>query len=267
VIFARWVLYVGALGLIGAFGATLLRNHLDPRVVRAARVLSIAFAAATAGIFAVQRYVWFGGEGITEWDNAWLIVSSTVWGKHWTWLAIVAVSALTAIPVAGRRPGWWIAATAALTIAIAATVPLIGHAGSHDTRTRILHGVHLTGGGLWMGSLALTIFAGLKDRSQLLVTLRRFAPLALTGAAMVSVSGLVIAWEHVQPLSALWSTTYGRVLTAKIAVVIAVSGLGFLNWRQPAIALAIVEAAIAFTVVLALTAWLSELPVARMRGH
>lgn len=266
-IFARWVLYLGALGLVGAFGAALLTRRINSHAVAAALTSSIAVAIAVCAIFAVQRYVWFGGEGITQWDNAWLIVSSTVWGKHWTWLAVVAAVAVVMLPLARRRLTWWIAATGAISLALAAVAPLIGHAGSHDATIRLLHGVHLLGGGLWLGSLGMTVIAGINDRRQLLGTLRRFAPLAFGGAVVVAATGVLIAWEHLDPISALWTSPYGRVLSAKVAAVLIVAGLGFVNWRQPRIAIVLTELTLALTVVLGLAAWLSELPIARMRSH
>jgi putative copper export protein len=267
VILARWALYVSALGLIGAFGATFLSDRVSPRLTVAARALSIAMVLAVSAIFLVQRYVWFGGEGITEWDNYWLIVSSTVWGTRWAWLAILAVTAAVVLTLVRTRPMLWMGAIAAISIAISFVAPLIGHAGSHDTGTRLLHSAHLIGAGLWIGSLGMTVLAGFNDPPALLARLRRFAPLAFSGAALVGVSGVMIAWEHVQPVSALWSTAYGRVLSAKFASVLVVGGIGFVNWREPRMRTVVAEVALAFTVVLALAAWLSELPIARMRDH
>jgi putative copper export protein len=44
--------------------------------------------------------------------------------------------------------------------------------------------------------------------------------------------GIVLAWTHLTQLSDLWTMTYGRVLSAKVALAMVVFAAGFLNWRK-----------------------------------
>jgi putative copper export protein len=177
--------------------------------------------------------------------------------------SVVAVVAIL-LAIAASRPALWIYAIGASALGVAATVPLVGHGGTHDSLTTMLHRVHLFGAGLWIGSLGVAVLANIGDTPRLLQSLRRFAPIALTGAAMVAASGLVLAWEHLRPLSALWTSAYGLVLLAKVITVIVVGSLGFVNWRRPRLRVVLAEATIAIVVVLSLTALLSE---TQMPGH
>lgn len=263
-IFARWVLSASALGVIGAFGATLLTYPANARVMTVGRRASLLLVLASFLVITQQLYAWFGTEGLTDPANVWTMLSITLWGLHWAWMASVAVAVAIVLAIAASRPALWIYAIGASAFGVAATVPLIGHGGTHDALTTMLHRVHLFGAGLWIGSLGVAVLANIGDTPRLLSSLRRFAPIAMTGAAMAAASGIVLAWEHLRPLSTLWTSDYGRVLFGKVAGVLIVGGLGFVNWRGPRLRVVIAEITIAVVVVLSLTALLSE---TQMPGH
>lgn len=263
-IFARWAVAISALGIIGSFGATLLNYPVSVGVIRVGRRASLGLVLACFLIITSQLYIWFGAEGLTDPANVTTMLTITLWGLHWSWLAAVAVTTVVAFGVAGRWLGMWIYVAGACALAVAATVPLIGHGGTRDSLSWTLHAVHLLGAGLWIGSLMVATFAGIGDIDRLLTSLRRFAPIALTGASLVVVTGLVMAWQHLRPFSTLWTTDFGRTLLAKMVAVLSVGGLGFINWRGPRIQMVIAEVAVALVMVLGLTALLSELP---MPGH
>jgi copper transport protein len=263
-IFARWLLSASALGIIGAFGATLLSYPANPRVITVGRRASLALVLASFLMITQQLYLWFGTEGLTDPANVWTMLSITEWGLHWTWMASVAVVVAILLAIAAGRPALWIYVIGVSALGVAATVPLVGHGGTHDALTTMLHRVHLFGAGLWIGSLGVALLANIGETPSLLSSLRRFAPIAMTGAALVAASGLVLAWEHLRPLSTLWTSDYGRVLAGKLIGVLIVGGLGFVNWRGPRLRVVIAEVTIAVVVVLSLTALLSE---TQMPGH
>jgi hypothetical protein len=93
-LFARWALSASALSVIGAFGATLLNYPADPRVMRIARRAAIAMILSCVLVITAQLYDWFGMEGLTDPENVWTMLSITLWGLHWAWLAAVAILAL-----------------------------------------------------------------------------------------------------------------------------------------------------------------------------
>ncbi len=257
--FARWALLASALGVTGSFGATLLAYPANPRVMRIGRNAAWALVLSSLFVIAAQLYAWFGVEGYSDPANLWTMLSITLWGLHWTWLATAAVAAAVVLTVATRNPRAWIFASGFSALGVAAMVPLIGHGGTHDAVILFWHRVHVFGAGTWIGSLAVVALAGRADPPALLASLRRFAPIAFTGAALIAISGAALAWIHMRPLSTFWTTDYGRVLTAKIAATLIVGALGFVNWRGPRLRVVIAEVTIAVFVVLALTAWLSGL--------
>ena len=257
--FARWALLVSALGVIGSFGATLLAYPANPRVMRLGRNAAWALVLSSLLVIAAQLYAWFGIEGFTDPQNVWTMLSITLWGLHWTWLAGVALGAAIVLSIAAAKPRVWIFASGAAAAGVTAVVPLIGHGGVHDAVILLWHRVHVFGAGCWIGSLAVAAWSGRRDRPALLASLRRFAPIAFTGSALIAISGVALAWLHMRPLSTFWTTDYGRVLMAKIAATLIVGALGFVNWRGPRMRVVIAEVTLALFVVLALTAWLSGL--------
>ena len=58
---------------------------------------------------------------------------------------------------------------------------------------------------------------------------RRFSRLAGVCAATVVVTGIVNTWTELDALSALWTSPYGRVLTAKVVLVLGTLTLGAIN--------------------------------------
>ena len=257
-IIARWVLYMGALSVIGAFGATLLSYPAHPRVLVVGRRTPLLLLLGAFLIVTAQLENWFGLDGIADPENIKTMLTITLWGLHWSWMAGVALVVAIALPISARVPSSWIFVAGLSVLGVVATVPLVGHGGTHDAWLLLAHRVHLLGAGLWIGSLTVALLSGLGNTDELLARLRRFAPFALTGASMIAVSGIVLAYYHVQPFSAIVRTPYGRILIAKVAAALLVASLGFINWRGPRIRIVIAEVLVAMFVVLALTAWVSE---------
>jgi putative copper export protein len=272
------LVYVALLLAVGACGVrwfvqprTLLSERTDDRSERRlARLLLAATALLALGLLLRLLAHTFAAFGAGEWrslESLRVIAVESRWGTAWRLqmlCAIVALAAALVVP-AHRYIGW-----PAATVAIAAcclAAPLLGHAAGAATRVAF-HAIHLLGAGLWLGSLATIVLLG-GPRGPLL---RRFTPLALAGAAMVVMAGLVAAVEYVGQVSNLWGTAYGRALLLKLAGFSGVLACGYLNWRRwgrgsPAAVdvardradrLAIVESALALAVVL-VTAVLTEL--------
>ena len=58
-----------------------------------------------------------------------------------------------------------------------------------------------------------------------------FSRVARIAVALLLVTGAVKVWIHVESLSDLWTTAWGRSLLVKDVVVSGVLALGFYNWR------------------------------------
>lgn len=289
---ARWLVWIGALGVAGAVGSLGLLRRFDTtlpdsaiaiflrRVASTGAAAAIVLAAALALVLAAQVYSWFGTEGLTNRDEIRMLVGETRWGQQWLAAAQAAAAvvalALAALVFRGARSGLLGVGAIAATL----TVPLIGHGAAHGTLNWLAHAAHLAGAGLWLGSLAVLARATAvlwRDDSPspaaLASLLHQFSTLALTGAAMVVGSGLYLAWLHITPFETLWTTEYGRTLAIKLGALAIVMLLGWRNWQRvvPAIgepgglrairASMRLELTFASGGVLLLTAWLSGLPV------
>jgi putative copper export protein len=289
---ARYLIYLSTLVVIGALGARVVVQGTrclapDPAgTIVATRVAKTGFMAALALTFSAlfllagMAFAWFGPDALSQLDRAQAMVFGTAWGVSWQRVVTSAAVAAAAGAIAWR----WrvirgpVALGAAIMISL--TVPLLGHGGTHGTRVWIFHATHLLGSGLWLGTLAVLARATWpvwRADAPVLSTLRgllgAFSPLAVTGAALAIVSGLLLAYQHVDPLDALFTTDYGRTLMFKTGAVLLVAGLGFRNYRRhrgPLTSpsdrrwlrrLAVLEAILALVLILALTAWLTGLPV------
>jgi putative copper export protein len=137
------------------------------------------------------------------------------------------------LAVARQRRGWPIA--------------LVGLIGSELSGvlagdwTRLVNPVHQLLAGLWLGSLAVTVIAGIvpalrapRDVRGTAVAelVNGFSPLALICGPLLIVTGVITALRHLHPFSALWSTPYGYALLVKLCLVVAVFALGAWNWRR-----------------------------------
>jgi putative copper export protein len=280
--------YYSALAIaIGVIVARWLLDRADaPRAIAANRLAALSVAAAVALLVAsLLRLVGhtiaaFGPTEAWTAENFRLIAMESRWGESWR-LQLMAAVALTIAAIAvwsraGR--GWrW---TALAAIACSAATPLLGHAAGSFWRVG-LHGAHLLGGGAWLGTLiAIVLLDGLAGRrhephglddgatdQREAVTaglVEQFSPVALTAATLVAASGLLAAFSYLAAPSDLLQTAYGRALTIKLTLVLAILVCGYANWQRsraqeaPWVPLLRTESALAM-LVLIVTSVLTEL--------
>jgi putative copper export protein len=172
----------------------------------------------------------FGFEESLVWDNLWIVAIESRWGQGWVWQALAAsVTWVVSLAVAVGWTSAWPLATAGVVGCVLA-VPLVGHAAGDPLRMT-LHGTHVLGAGAWIGSL-FVLFVDLIRRRCGTAAFQLFAPVALTGTAIIALSGLIAAASYVSSMSALFSTAYGRALLVKVALFAAAGAYGYSNWRQ-----------------------------------
>jgi putative copper export protein len=236
---ARWLLRAHALGSSDDRGTDFER--------RLSRVLVVAAAFVTVAI-ALRAWTHtlavFGPSDGMDWDRIQLVALQSRWGAGWR-LQALAASALLAstlwVKVDGRT-GWPLASLGAVVCCF--TLPLLGHAAGSPRRL-VLHAAHVLGAGVWLGTVAAVLIAGGSGASRVSgrasddrspdvreFLLRRLSPIAFTGAAMVVAAGLVASLTYVGSAGNLWTTPYGRLLTAKGVLFCGVIACGFLNWRS-----------------------------------
>lgn len=144
----------------------------------------------------------------------------------------LAMTALALVLAGGR---WLaVAALAAGGLSFAAA----GHAGTAATWSAAAVALHGAMAMLWAG--ALVVLATRAGRDAALIPFGRIAPALV--AALVA-AGAVLSWAQLDPAlrgwAVLWTTGYGQVLSAKVALAALILGLAALNrWRLAPAAIA-----------------------------
>lgn len=248
---ARALGYFGALVVVGGVVARdLIRRSWPAEADEAAR--TAAFQRLTYVTFIAALFLpiaaWFAlrhqaadlvDEGETLGAAQYQLALASHWAAGWKSQAAAALLAVAAwFPIRGRAFfGARLAPLAAL--AVVATFPLTGH--FHALHIGVIAGtlsgaLHLLGAGLWLGTLVLIAsigwcgpVEGKGSRVARLIT--RFSPLALTGAGLAALSGLVTGYQTVGTFAALFGSAYGRTLLVKLSFLVGVAALGAFNWR------------------------------------
>jgi len=255
---ARLAAYFGTFLVLGGavFRLAVIRSWLASHpddapvaAVLAVRAVRLGLLGGVLLLVASAVRLWFQlasftepGEAVT-WELVRLLVGETPWGRGWMAQVGAAVLALGGylLAVAAPRAGWVAAALGATAVAL--TAPLTGHAVSAAAgRTGVaIDALHVLGASAWLGTLAVTVVAGLAalgrlgpdQRGPLVARLiAAFSPVALVGASVAVVAGGILGWRYLGgSLGALLGTAYGQALCVKLGVLAAVAGFGAWNWR------------------------------------
>src|SRR6202043_3727726 len=156
------------------------------------------------------------------------MVMQTDWGFAFRIQLAAAVAALLGFALAARRVrgGWFVATASALILAIKPA--LGGHAAASPRFTSLMIAADwlpVLGGAQWLRKLLCVMAIGVPIAWTLEVQNRwasvaslvnAFSPLALASAGVVVGSGVFASWIHLEHLSALWQTTYGKTLLVKL---------------------------------------------------
>jgi copper transport protein len=147
-------------------------------------------------------------------------------------------SVLTSAP-----PRWMIALLVLGAGYLAATPALAGHA-SVERPVEIFFPadvLHVLAASVWVGGIASLLLAlpsatrtlEPAERSRLLLaTLARFSPLALASVIAVAATGVAQAYIDVRSLDGLLHSTYGTLIVVKVALLLSLIGLGWVNRRR-----------------------------------
>ena len=253
----RFLTYAATALVVGGllFALLAFSPALTPSTTAAAhafnaRLRRLIAAAALAGLVAGAAGIVLQGAtaaGTSFWDalDAGVVGDvletrfGTVWGlREFAWLAI----ALTALAVTAPGRGWLYAAAVPATFLCVAPA-LAGHA-STQSPSGLLVPVdigHVAAMSLWAGGIAtllLCVRAATRNleplnRTRLLAaTLARFSPLALAAVILLVATGTVQTIVHLESVSNLWDTGFGRALVVKIAVIVALVAIGAAQRRR-----------------------------------
>lgn len=246
---AKWITYVGLIGLTGAVVVGRLRStapgaaapgggSVERRLTAlAAGSATVLLVGAAARVYA-QTWSVFGLDEPVTLELVRVIGLDSRWGARWQAQAGFAVLAAAGVAMWRwrPRPGWWMTALAVAGGWI--TLPLTGHAMSFESRLPwAVQAAHGIGAGVWIGALAalVAVVAGLARQpagyGRAADLARRFSPLALISVAAIAVSGAISAVFFVASVTDLGTTGYGRVLLLKIVLFLATGAVGARNWR------------------------------------
>jgi putative copper resistance protein D len=234
--------------VLSAMGTCAIRSLLLPWLARlppeeidavARAVAPVRTRAAVAVLVALglraltQTAAVFDWPAVLSWDAVHVVAMESRWGSAWHLQVAAASVFLVASAWAGRARQASDASATVATIACVAlcySMPLLGHGAG--TRWRLLlHGTHVLGAGIWAGTLIALVLIKVSSARRLTL-LRGVSPLALSGAVILGLAGVVMAWSYLGPVSNLWTTSYGRLLTLKLALVGGTAACGFVNWRR-----------------------------------
>lgn len=253
-VIARLLHFTALIALLGALSfRVLLLPRLEAEPAAHARMQRgawrmLALAAVVLGAAVVLR-LWLQSTALHGADRAWstpllsMMLTDTSWGRAWVLQAFLFV-------VLGAGIAWAspphdrlaLAVVLPAAIGLAAMPALSGHAAgaSGSAYLAVINdALHVVAAGVWIGMLLLLATVALpallrSDHSpaeRAAAAVRAFSPIALAAAAAVIATGVINSLFHINAPGDLLTTTYGRTLLAKIAIVSVVLLTGFINWR------------------------------------
>ena len=189
-----------------------------------------------AGLLATPVLIGFQGldalgepvPALLNWDSWSAGLFATSFGRA----AVLGATALILVYAArqtGLRTGLVLAFLALLTVGLA--VASAGHAATASptllTRPALfLHAVTAT---LWIGALLPLAIRFKQPSSDAFLALRRFSKAIPVIVGVLILSGLALAVVQLRTVTALWTTDYGLVLLAKLALIVALLLLAAFN--------------------------------------
>ena len=237
---ARWLAYVGVM-LTGGVLVFAMLVHPHPLEDRGAldRLLVVGAATMAVGSVAqlVVRTVVVSGDGISGMFD--VDAMAIVADGGLVPAATIRIAAAT-LAFAASRTGTWHRlggpGFVGLTAAIGAVLSfqLTGHTASSEPAVlvRLADAVHVGAAAVWTGGVAslLVVVAGRRRASRRVdVIAARFASVAAASVVLVGLAGLALTVIALDTPTQLWTTGYGQVLLAKLAVVGVIGAIGAVN--------------------------------------
>jgi copper transport protein len=244
----RFALFVSLLLLVGGLAFLVA---IWPRGAGAVRVRQLLAGSWTAAVVATLAAIPLQGVVATGSPLGDVLdtellgeVLATRYGRVSAARLGILCAAVPLLLVVSRRPElvrpgatrWFVPLAGLLGAGLLATPGLAGHAGNGKL---VPLGVaadllHLSAVSVWLGGLVVlvTVVLPRREPEELRRVVPRFSELAFDAVVVIVVSGLYQAWRQVGQPSALTSTTYGRLLLAKVAVAAVLVGFGALSRRE-----------------------------------
>ncbi len=163
-------------------------------------------------------------------------VLATGFGQVWLARGLLAI-ALTGVAVLAMRRRSEAVALAGIVLAaaIAVTPAISGHARVEGTLAILSDSIHVLAAGVWVGGLAflalLLVKAGGDRWSLATKIVPRFSTLAIGSVIALVTAGVISSFLEIGSWSGLVETTYGRLVLAKVVLLVPLLALGAYNNR------------------------------------
>jgi copper transport protein len=238
---ARWLSY-GGVALLGGAWLLLTLWPAGRGNPRAHRIVWSGWALAIVGTVA-EMFVqgpYSAGSSLSRLGDLGLFESTRHSGygiAHAVRLLVLAVLTVVltrTLRSDERAPGRGLQVVAAgLAIVLAGTFAAVGHASSTSPTwlSEVLDAAHVLAMAAWVGGLLMLGAAVLprRDGDELGAVLPRFSATAFACVVVLAVTGTYAAWRGVGTTSALFTTTYGLLVVAKVVLFVGLIGLGNLS--------------------------------------
>jgi len=257
-----WTTWVTLMGFVGLTALALIAVGPAARRIGSDALASVTVrltrVAVVLGVLAVPAVLTDFAHGASEtggynygaaWDS--LYDGSNAGRLSGLEVTLILVAAVLIAPLTVRKVAAGPARRLLLATALGAGAVALGTTKFPDavpddwSRTvfeTVMWMLHLLGGSVWIGGLAGLLLLALPSAVTPDVrgafwspAIRRFSVTAMSCVAAIALSGLFLYWEHVDGLSQLTTTMYGRVLGVKILIFGALLVFGMFNqfWLHP----------------------------------
>lgn len=233
--FAAMLVLLGA----AAFLTLVWRDGRAAPAVRKAMWTSFAVLAVTTVANLVLQALYAGGLGLGDALSS-SVLSSELGSRFGhvyearLALLVLAVPLLRLLLSDRELPSWWQWVAGAVGVGIAATPGLAGHAaiGDWEPYALIADVAHVGAAALWIGGLVMLVgFVFRRPTEDLKALTRRFSEIAFWSVGALVATGVFQGYRQVGSLDALTSTTYGKLLMVKSAIVAGMVAMAWLSRR------------------------------------
>lgn len=238
--FARWVSYAG-FALLGGVWLLLTVWPTGRGDSHARRLLWTGWGATVLGALGelVLQGPYAAGRGPSAVGH-WSLLDDTLHADYGQYhcarlLLLGAIAVLLGSVLQPRRRTRFQDAMWPLVVGVAVTFSMIGHANTTNPRWLSITAdvVHLCAMAVWVGGLAMLVFAVLPRRepAELRAVLPAFSRTAFVAVIAIAVTGTYAAWRGIGAWRAVLGTNYGLLVCAKVLLFLGLIALGQLSRR------------------------------------
>lgn len=147
-------------------------------------------------------------------------------------IAMALLLAAILFGLGGRAPGWLLLPLGAVELAAAT---MTSHAAARlefSQPLMVADAVHQLGAAIWIGGIPCFVSAlrRVNEAAAWELIGSRFSRMSMLGVACIALSGAAMAYVYVGDWSGLYGTAYGAMVGTKIAMFVALLGLGYGNF-------------------------------------